>query len=112
VLFGFVPLMVYLPAMFACVAGAGFDDDVVEEEVVFELVLWLDGVDVFELLDDLQPSTATMKRMKPIACARCARFMIGAPEIRFEGALLSLLTHFLSMKTSMSIVAALASMLL
>ena len=104
--------MVYLPAMFACVAGAGFDDDVVEEEVVFEVVLWLDGVDVLELLDDLQPSTATMKRMKPIACARRARFIIAAPEIGFEGALFSPQTHFLSMKTSMSIVAALASMLL
>lgn len=104
--------MLYLPAMFACVAGAGLDDVVVDEELVFELVLWLDGVDVFELLDDLQPSTATMKRTKAIACARRARFMIGAPEIRFEGGLFSLLTHFLSMKTSMSIVAALASMLL
>jgi len=80
VLFGFVPVMVYLPAMFACVAGAGLDDDVVEEELVFELVLWLDDVDVFELLDDLQPRTATMKRMKAIAGARRARFMIGAPE--------------------------------
>jgi hypothetical protein len=67
VLFGLVPTIVYLPAMFACVAGAGLFD---EDELVLELVLWLDGVDVFELLDDLQPITATMKRMKATACAR------------------------------------------
>ena len=50
--------------MFARVAGAGlFADD----ELVLELVLWLDSVDEFELLDDLQPITATIKRMKAIA---------------------------------------------
>jgi len=65
--------MVYLPAMFACVAGAGLLDD---DELVFELVLWLDCVDVFELLDDLQPITATIKRSKAIACARRCDLMV------------------------------------
>ena len=74
--------MVYLPAMFACVAGAGLfdDDELVFAELVFELVLWLDGVDVFELLDDLQPSAATMKRMQAIACARRSSLIVRTPE--------------------------------
>jgi hypothetical protein len=54
----------YLPAMFACVAGAGLFD---VEELVLELALWLDGVEVFEFLDDLQPITAMTNRMKAIA---------------------------------------------
>jgi len=53
--------------MFACVAGAGL---LAEDELALELVLWLDCVDVFELLDDLHPITAAIKRMKAIACAR------------------------------------------
>jgi len=85
VLFGFEPTIVYLPAIFACVAGAGLldDDELVSAlalELVFELALWLDGVDVFELLDDLQPSKAMKKRMKAIACARRCGLMFELPN--------------------------------
>jgi hypothetical protein len=60
--------------MFACVAGAGL---FAEDELALELVLWLDCVDVFELLDDLHPITAAIKRMKAIACARLCGLIIG-----------------------------------
>ena len=70
-------MIVYLPAMFACVAGAGL---LAEDELVLALVLWLDGVDVLELLDDLQPITATTKTMKAIACVRRCRFIMNSPR--------------------------------
>jgi len=79
----------------------------VDDELAFELVVWLDCVDVFELLDDLQPKKKKKKRMKAIACARRCGLMFELLKSDFEGALFSLLTHFLSIKTSVSIVAAL-----